>query len=59
VNPSILAKTLETRYPGIHVSDATVAPVIGRDDRPVEDSRHHGVQLNCLWLTIDSPLPPR
>lgn len=59
VNPSNLAKTLEARYPGIHISDATVAPVMGRDDHPVENSRHHGVELNCLWLTADSPLPPK
>jgi hypothetical protein len=59
VNPLSLVKILETRYPGIHISDTAVAPVIGRDDHPVEDSRHHAVQLNCLWLTVDSPLSPK
>jgi len=45
---SDLRKTLETRYPGIRISDSTVAPVSGRNG---------GVQLNCLWLAMDSPLP--
>jgi hypothetical protein len=59
VDPSSFGKALETRYPGIHISDATVASVIGRDDHPVQDSRQHALQLNCLWLTVDSPLPPK
>jgi hypothetical protein len=59
VNSSDVAKMLETRYPGVDASDATVAPVIGRDDHPIEDLRHHRVLLNCLWLTVDSPLPPK
>jgi hypothetical protein len=53
-----LRKAVESRYPGIRISDATVAPIIGRSGRPVENSRHKAVKLNCLWLAVDSPIPP-
>jgi hypothetical protein len=45
-----LKMLMEARYPGIRVSDATVAPV--------ENSRHETLRLNCLWLAVDSPTPP-
>jgi hypothetical protein len=53
-----LKKLMETRYPGIRISDATVAPVIGADGRPVENSQHEALRLNSLWLAADSPAPP-
>ena len=57
--PAELRNTMELRYPGIHIKEATVAPVIGRSGRPVESLQHEALQLNCLWLAVDSPLPPK
>jgi hypothetical protein len=59
VQSADLRKTMEHLYPGIHIAQATVAPVMGRNGRPLEDLGHEALRLNCLWLAADSPLPAR
>jgi hypothetical protein len=54
-----LRDLLEQRYPGIHIAQATVAPVMGRGGKPPHDLKDQTLELNCLWLTADSPAPPQ
>ena len=44
-----LRTLLEKRYPGIRTIDMTVTPVSNSRGRPL--------QLSCVWLSSDSPLP--
>lgn len=55
--PEHLRQTLEARFRGVHTADMTTSPVFGQDNRPLEDSGHHALVLDCVWLTADSPLP--
>lgn len=52
-----LRHALEARFPGIRTADMTASPVFGQDNRPLEDSSHHPLELDCVWLTADSALP--
>jgi hypothetical protein len=56
-SPTDLRSLLERRYPGISTSDMTVAPLIGSNGKPLKNSRQEVLQLYCVWLTADSPIP--
>lgn len=56
VTAATLRKTLEARYSGIRTQAITVTPVIGSAGGATKDSRVH-LQLYCVWLAPDSPLP--
>jgi hypothetical protein len=56
-DPAKLRKILEARYPGIRTSDMTVTPILARDGRPIRSSSHEAIQLYCVWLVADSPVP--
>lgn len=51
-----LRKTLETRYPGIRTEAMTVTPVLGKAGAGHKEL-HASLQLYCIWLAADSPLP--
>jgi hypothetical protein len=55
--PGSLRGVLEHRYPGIRTSDLTATPVVGAEGRPLKDPRGRPLQLTCVWLASDSPLP--
>ena len=55
--PATLRNVLESRYPGIRTADMTATAVVGADGRPLKDPRGQPVQLTCVWLASDSPLP--
>jgi hypothetical protein len=52
-----LRSILENRYPGIRTSDITATPVVGPDGQPMKDPHGRSLQLTCVWLASDSPLP--
>jgi hypothetical protein len=52
-----LRKMMKIRYPGIHIADASIEPIMSRSGRPLEDLQHEAVHLSCLWLAADSALP--
>jgi hypothetical protein len=55
--PGSLRGVLENRYPGIQTADMTATPVVGPGGQPIKDSRGQPLQLMCVWLASDSPLP--
>jgi hypothetical protein len=53
-----LKEALEERFPGIRISDTSVAPVAVRDRAPGESCPgDRFAQLHLLWLAPDSPVP--
>ncbi len=56
-SPEKLRQALEARFPGIRTTDMTSSPVFGRNNLPLEDSSHHPLELDCVWLAAGSALP--
>ena len=52
-----LKRTLEARFPGIRIADATASPITRSDGKPIEGRDHQPAQLHSLWLAADSPTP--
>jgi hypothetical protein len=55
--PSDVSVLLESRYPGIRISDVAANTVYGRDGRALKGADHDPLQLHCVWLGEGSPLP--
>jgi hypothetical protein len=54
---SDLTSVLEARYPGIRIGSVVANTVYARDGHPLKGAEHESLQLNCVWLAADSPLP--
>jgi len=55
--PTDVSSLLEARYPGIRISNVAANTVYGRDGHALKGADHDPLQLHCVWLAQDSPLP--
>lgn len=54
---SDVSALLESRYPGIRIANVAANTVYGRDGHPLAGADHDPLQLHCVWLAADSPVP--